>query len=64
MDYKDWERVYERAKANNINTLGELAMYCKVWKIKTNLEMLVQLGSDYIEVLLERRNNGKDFGLL
>lgn len=54
MNKKDFERMLKMAKANNINTLGELAMYCRVWNIGSNIELLVRLGDDYIEILHEK----------
>lgn len=55
INYKDWARVSKMAKANGIKTFAELEMYCRVWEIKTGLELICQLGSDYIEVLAEQQ---------
>ena len=55
ISYKDWQKVSQKAKAVGIRTFAELEMYCRVWEIKTALELLVTLSNDYIEVLLEKR---------
>lgn len=55
INYKDWQKIVERAKADGIKTFAELEMYCRVWNIESGLELLVKLGSDYIEILEEQR---------
>ena len=55
INYKDWNRVCKMAKENGIRTFAELEMYCRIWNIKSGLELLIALNNDYIQVLLEQR---------
>ena len=53
INYKDWQKYGEYAKANNIKTFAELEMYCKIHNVKTKFDLFLALSNDYVEIAYE-----------
>lgn len=51
ISFKDWKDIYKMAKTNNINTIGELVMYCKVWNINNGDGLYIRLAQDYLNLI-------------
>ena len=58
MDIKTIQSICEMAKKNNIKTIEELAMYCKVWEITNQYELIARLSLDCFEIVYEEVKKG------
>ena len=55
-NFESWESMREKLEAIGIKTFGELEMYCRVWGIENQLQLLDRVTDDYVAVLLEKRD--------
>lgn len=54
INYKDWQRISQMAKENNINTIAELDMYCRVWDIQSSYELMARLSLDCFAIVYNK----------